>query len=59
MFVGLFTCPPAGHTELDEKVNERGYGLAFQLSPDCMRHRRSMATVESLGHGKGIEKEIQ
>lgn len=32
--------------ELDEKVNELGYGSAFQLSLDCMRHPRGMATVE-------------
>lgn len=41
-FVGLFSCPPTGHAELEGKVNGLGYGLVFQLSLDCMRHARGM-----------------
>lgn len=41
-FVGLFSCPPTGHAELEGKVNGLGYGLVFQLSLDCMRHTREM-----------------
>lgn len=41
-FVGWFFCPPAGHAELEGKVNGLGYGLVFQLSLDCMCHTRGM-----------------
>lgn len=45
--------------ELDEKVDEPGYGLAFQLSPNCTCHMREMATVGSLGHRKETGEKIQ
>lgn len=55
----MFSCPPTGHAELDEKVNGLCYGLGSQLSLDCMRHTWGMATVESLTHRKEIQKQIQ